>query len=47
MNWPFFFLKLDEEHLTFHPQYKHSGTFANRNLKNCIAWQIQKCATPL
>ena len=28
MNWPFF--KLNEEHFTFHPQYKHSGTFANR-----------------
>ena len=28
MNWPFF--KLNEEHFTFHLQYKHSGTFANR-----------------
>ena len=28
MNWPFF--KLNEEHVTFHLQYKHSGTFANR-----------------
>ena len=23
------FLKLNEEHFTFHLQYKHSGTFAN------------------
>ena len=28
MNWPIF--KLNEEHFTFHLQYKHSGTFANR-----------------
>ena len=27
MNWPFF--RLNEEHFTFHLQYKHSGTFAN------------------
>ena len=24
------FFRLNEEHLTFHLQYKHSGTFANR-----------------
>ena len=24
------FFKLNEEHFTFHLQYKHSGTFANR-----------------
>ena len=29
MNWPIFF-RLNEEHLTFLLQYKHSGTFANR-----------------
>ena len=28
MNWPTF--ELNEEHLTFHLQCKHSGTFANR-----------------
>ena len=27
MNWPFF--RLNEEHFTFHLQYKHSGMFAN------------------
>ena len=47
MSQPFFFLKLNEEHFTFHLQYKHSGTFANRNLKNFIARKIQTCATPL
>ena len=26
--WPIF--RLNEEHFTFHLQYKHSGTFANR-----------------
>ena len=28
MNWPIF--RLNEEHFTFHQQYKHSGTFAKR-----------------
>ena len=28
MNWPI--LRLNEEHVTFHLQYKRSGTFANR-----------------
>ena len=28
MNWIFF--RLNEEHFTFHLQYKYSGTFANR-----------------
>ena len=27
------FFKLNEEHFTFHLQYKHSGTFANRKYK--------------
>ena len=27
MKWP---IRLNEEHFTFHLQYKHSGTFANR-----------------
>ena len=27
MNWPIFYI--DEEHFTFHLQYKHSDTFAN------------------
>ena len=29
MNWHEFH-KLNVEHFTFHPQYKHSGTCANR-----------------
>ena len=28
MNWTIFWL--NEEHVTFHLQYKHSGMFANR-----------------
>ena len=28
MNWPCF--RLNEEHFTFHLQYKHFGPFANR-----------------
>ena len=28
MNWRIF--RLNEEHFTFHLQYKHPGTFANR-----------------
>ena len=28
---------MNEEHFTFHLQYKHSGTFANRkDMKNCL-----------
>ena len=29
MNWHEF-VKLNVEHFTFHLQYKHSGTYANR-----------------
>ena len=28
--WAITTFKLNEEHFTFHPQYKHSGMFANR-----------------
>ena len=28
--WTDPFFKLNEQHFTFHLQYKHSGTFANR-----------------
>ena len=34
MNWPIF--KLNEEHFTFHLQYKHSGTFANRKYEELV-----------
>ena len=30
MNWPIFFNKLNEEHFTFHLQYKYPDRFANR-----------------
>ena len=37
--------KLHEEHFTFHLQYKHSGTFANRKCKgNILTPKIRKCA---
>ena len=41
------FLKLNEEHFTFHLQYKHSGTFANRKYEELsYTPKIRKCATP-
>ena len=30
MNWPIFLDWLNEEHFTFHLQYKYSGKFTNR-----------------
>ena len=39
MNWPFF--RLNDEHFTFHLQYKHSGTFANRK------YEEQKMREPI
>ena len=39
MNSPFFIL--NEEHFTFHLQYKHSGTFANRK------YEEQKMRDPI
>ncbi len=39
------YLSLNEEHFIFHPQYKHSGTFANRNYKERLAPKIKKSAT--
>ena len=32
MNWPIF--RFNEEHFTFHLQYKYSGMFAKVNMKN-------------
>ena len=31
LKWINPFFKLNEEHFTYHLQYKHSGAFANRN----------------
>ena len=40
-------LKLNEEHFTFHLQYKHSGMFANRKYEELSYPQKnRKCATP-
>ena len=42
------FFRLNEEHFTFHLQYKHSGTFANRKYGELSYPQkIRKCPTPL
>ena len=44
MNWPFF--RLNEEHFTFHLQYKHSGTFANRKYEELSYPQKSENARP-
>ena len=36
----------NKEHFTFHLQYKHSGTFANRKYEELSYPKIRKCATP-
>ena len=40
------YLILNKEHFTFHVQYKHSGTFANRKYEELCYPKIRKCATP-
>ena len=46
------FFRLNEEYFTFYLQYKHFGTFANRNLpvnmKNChvLPQKLLECVTP-
>ena len=37
---------LNEEHFTFHPQYKHSGTFANRKYEELSYPQKSENARP-
>ena len=44
MNWPIF--KLNEEHFTFHPQYKHSGTFSNRKYEELSYLKNPKICDP-
>ena len=45
MSDPFY--GLNEEHFTFHLQYKHSGTFANRkDMKNCLTPKNAKMYSP-
>ena len=41
---PFFTLK---EHLTFQPEYKHSGTFANRKYEELSYPKKQKMCDPI
>ena len=38
---------LNEEHFTFHPQYKHSGTFANRKYEEFSYPKNQKMCDPI
>ena len=46
VNWPFFF-RLNEEHFTFHLQYKHCSTFANRKYKELSYHQNPKMCDPI
>ena len=41
------FLKLNEEQFTFHLQYKHSGTFANRKYEELSYPKNQKMCDPI
>ena len=42
-----FFNKLNEEHFTFHPQNKYSGTFPNRKYEQLSYPQIPKMCDPI
>ena len=41
------YLILNEEHITFHLQYKHSGTFANRKYEELSYPKNQKICDPI
>ena len=41
------FFRLNEEHFTFHLQYKHSGTFANRKYGELSYPKNQKMCDPI
>ena len=41
------YLILNEEHFTFHLQYKHSGTFANRKYEEMSYPKNQKMCEPI
>ena len=41
------FLKLNEEQFTFHLQYKHSGTFANRKYEELFYTKNPKMCDPI
>ena len=45
MNWPIF--ELNEEHFTFHLQYKHSDTFATRKCEELSYPKNQKMCDPI
>ena len=40
------YLILNEEHFTFHLQYKHSGTFANHKSEELSYFKNQKMCNP-
>ena len=42
-----YLLMLNEEHFTFHPQYKHSGTFANRKYEELSYPKYQNMCDPI
>ena len=42
-----YLLMLNEEHFTFHLQYKHSGTFANRKYGELSYPKYQKMCDPI
>ena len=41
------YLTLNKEHLNFHLQYKHSGTFANRTFEELSCLKNQKMCDPI
>ena len=43
----FIYLTLREEHFTFHLQYKHSGTSANRKYEELSYPKTQKICDPI
>ena len=45
MSDPFY--GLNEEHFTFHLQYKHSGTFANRKYEELSYPKTQQMCDPI
>ena len=48
LKWIDPFFKLNEEHFTFHLQYKHSGTgLLTENMKNCLTPKNPKMCDPI
>jgi len=47
LKWIDSFFKLNEEHFTFHLQYKHSGMFANRKYEELSYPKKSKMCDPI